>query len=154
MGASCDIRRPIGANAAQALAFSESQRVAAGASKKKGAAAAPAATTTAAASTPNLKSSSKSTASSKPNTLLTGLNKAVDQETPTEVVCPKPCANEGVCKNKKCYCKNGFAGVDCSSVLCPNDCNGRGECDVSTGTCLCSPPYIGKSCETASKNVK
>lgn len=145
IGTSCDVRRPVTVSGVTSLSTFAS------AVSKTGKKPATAATTP--VTTPNLKSSVKS-APAKPNTLLTGLNKAQDQDPPTEVVCPKPCQNESVCKNKKCYCKDGFGGVDCALVLCPNDCNGRGECDFNTGTCLCSPPYIGKSCETTSKNVK
>jgi len=143
MGASCDVRRPVNPLVAGATTVAG----------KKQTTSTTSSSTPTTPTTPNLKASTKSTPA-KPNVLLTGLTKAFDQEPPTEVVCPKPCQNEGVCKNKKCYCKDGFGGVDCAFVLCPNDCNGRGECDSNTGTCLCSPPYIGKSCETASKNVK
>lgn len=152
MGASCDVRRPVSANALQSLAFSEAQRLAGGKNKNKP----PSATSSTSSSTStvaNTKASTKA-AAPKTNTLLTGFNKASDQEPPADIVCPKPCANEGVCKNKKCYCKDGYGGADCALVLCPNDCSGRGECDFNTGTCLCSPPYIGRSCETASKNAK
>lgn len=60
-----------------------------------------------------------------------------------------------------CKCDVGYRGADCSEVECPSnkdplggeggaqgrDCSGRGVCDYTTGTCVCSSGYHGEACD-------
>jgi hypothetical protein len=60
----------------------------------------------------------------------------------------------GYCDRRSgtCFCNMGYSGIDCSEcsfshfrqgdlcyprILCPEDCDGAGECDYATGTCHC-----------------
>ncbi len=67
------------------------------------------------------------------------------------------CSNHGVCNvthhNKtigyECFCDDGYIGPDCATyTICPNDCNGNGFCNYTTGTpiCECEPPHFGIDC--------
>jgi len=40
----------------------------------------------------------------------------------------------------------GFIGIDCSLLRCPEDCSGHGSCNFETGICTCFAPYFGDSC--------
>lgn len=75
--------------------------------------------------------------------------------------CPKDCSRRGVCEYNFCVCDDGFTGVDCSNVSCPDDscifdyfghnqvceqCNNRGSCNGYTGQCDCQFPASGESC--------
>lgn len=60
-----------------------------------------------------------------------------------------------------CKCDVGYRGADCSQIECPSnkdplggqggaegrDCSGRGVCDYTTGTCVCSSGYFGEACD-------
>ena len=52
--------------------------------------------------------------------------------------CPNGCSSHGVCFNGTCTCEANFAGLDCSSITCPNDCGGEsnGLC-MADGVCEC-----------------
>ena len=43
---------------------------------------------------------------------------------PQSVDCPNNCTSRGECILGECSCAQGFAGHDCSVVLCTNDCPG------------------------------
>ena len=40
------------------------------------------------------------------------------------------------------------AGDNCSTAVCPKDCNGNGMCDTATGRCICFPGFGGRACGT------
>lgn len=42
----------------------------------------------------------------------------------------KECSNQGLCNRVtgECECYNGFEGIACQRIACPNDCNGNGRC--------------------------
>mmetsp|Transcript_38002 Transcript_38002/g.127179 ORF Transcript_38002/g.127179 Transcript_38002/m.127179 type:complete len:561 (+) Transcript_38002:25-1707(+) len=65
--------------------------------------------------------------------------------------CPGRCSEHGSCSpNGKCRCWGGYSGARCARpprAYCPNDCHGRGECDL--GFCACKPPYYGVDCSLA-----
>lgn len=47
------------------------------------------------------------------------------------------CSNNGVCKSGSCLCIQPYTGPTCAIKSCPNQCNGQGVCDYTTGTCSC-----------------
>lgn len=53
----------------------------------------------------------------------------------------------------ECVCNMGYAGYECSHVLCPVGvagtlCSGNGVCDAAnTGRCLCFDGFVGFACE-------
>eukprot|EP00299_Pterocystis_sp_00344_P014634 c7260_g1_i1.p1 GENE.c7260_g1_i1~~c7260_g1_i1.p1 ORF type:complete len:314 (+),score=80.86 c7260_g1_i1:23-964(+) len=65
----------------------------------------------------------------------------------------------GKCVNNKCECHQGtgtlvwapthalWVGEDCRTPWCPNDCNGHGNCDISTGLCVCDTTFGGIACD-------
>lgn len=73
--------------------------------------------------------------------------------------------------SQDCLCNNGFGNTDCSEVLCPvnvygDPCSGpgaldfsqsppaivgRGYCDSSSGSCLCTAGYVGEACDIVYK---
>eukprot|EP00299_Pterocystis_sp_00344_P020055 c9882_g2_i1.p1 GENE.c9882_g2_i1~~c9882_g2_i1.p1 ORF type:complete len:919 (-),score=236.56 c9882_g2_i1:55-2811(-) len=59
------------------------------------------------------------------------------------------CSSHGLCgPGGKCFCASDWLGHDCSVKKCPDECNGRGECEG--GRCMCRPPYHSgseESCE-------
>merc|ERR1711871_733363 len=38
------------------------------------------------------------------------------------------------------------SGASCQRISCPNNCNGQGSCDTSTGLCSCAGGYSGNDC--------
>ena len=66
------------------------------------------------------------------------------------------CTNEGVCQCRECVngicyaggclCDDGYTGDDCANMICEPPCDNAGVCQVD-GSCLCSFPYTGVSCE-------
>jgi len=48
-----------------------------------------------------------------------------------------------------CVCDPGWGGLDCSEIRksCEQNCLARGQCDASSGTCLCNSPYSGSYCQ-------
>ena len=75
--------------------------------------------------------------------------------------CPKDCSRHGSCLYNFCVCDEGYTGIDCSNVSCPDDlcifdylghtqvceqCNNRGTCNGYTGQCDCEFPASGESC--------
>jgi len=66
------------------------------------------------------------------------------------------CQNDGVCKEGKCDCKEGFTGENCETAVAvdicnPNPCKNNGICSSTTDayTCDCANTgYEGDNCET------
>lgn len=78
------------------------------------------------------------------------------------------CSGHGICHDEKCYCEDGYRGMNCEETY-PVDgcerkeirlrdqaepepdadpaCTGRGRIDPESGQCLCIPGYHGKKCE-------
>lgn len=46
---------------------------------------------------------------------------------------------------KKLFC-SWLLNENFSDQICPNDCNGNGECDFTTGSCRCLPGFGGDEC--------
>eukprot|EP00916_Digyalum_oweni_P007925 GHVL01013310.1.p1 GENE.GHVL01013310.1~~GHVL01013310.1.p1 ORF type:complete len:905 (+),score=201.94 GHVL01013310.1:71-2785(+) len=61
--------------------------------------------------------------------------------------CPQGCVH-GNCIGAKCQCDEGWDGVDCSSVLCPNICSNNGNCVSSV-----SKPLLSQSTNKNKTNV-
>jgi hypothetical protein len=67
------------------------------------------------------------------------------------------CNKNGVCKNNKCICIEGYTGDKCEYMLCKaNDtqysqCSNNGECvkhyQTQKFSCLCKPSHMGALCE-------
>lgn len=95
----------------------------------------------------------------------------------TEVIqyCPGElsCSAHGKCANNptyKCDCADGWTGADCSDRLCPSElvwftlpegdnqahvsvyaeCSNAGNCDRSTGQCICNTGFTGAACDRLS----
>ena len=69
-----------------------------------------------------------------------------DNKCPTHSVTGKMCSDRGVCKNKRCMCKEGWTGTVCEERLCsPPDCSGHGLC--AKGICQCKIGYAGSGCD-------
>jgi len=67
------------------------------------------------------------------------------------VVTQGRCTNHlvaGSTTDLQCVCKDGFSGPACSQV-CPNRCNGHGEC--RNGACVCRNGYAGVECDLAAR---
>ena len=67
--------------------------------------------------------------------------------------CERECAVDchspfGMCVDGVCACAEGRTGEDCTGVLCPNDCSGRGTCGVD-GRCTCFDGFGGTDCSVA-----
>lgn len=65
--------------------------------------------------------------------------------------CPNGCSGKGLCDplTGGCTCDEGMSGNDCSALSClpfSNPCEGHGTC--RDGKCICSPPFVGTSCES------
>lgn len=66
------------------------------------------------------------------------------------------CKNSGVCalstidqSTHVCNCLTGFAGDDCSAIVCGtegNACYNGGHCNETSGTCVCPPPLTSDDC--------
>ena len=79
------------------------------------------------------------------------------------------CSGHGECTGNptyRCLCADGWTGADCSNRLCPKDvawftypsaddtahineqaeCSNAGNCDRSTGMCVCDEGYTGAAC--------
>ena len=71
----------------------------------------------------------------------------------------------GYCDRRSgtCFCNTGYSGIDCSECsgthvkignlcypkkLCTNDCSGAGDCDFTTGKCICQIHRSGDYCQT------
>lgn len=91
-----------------------------------------------------------------------GLARTANNESWNEAHFYRECANKGLCDRKsgQCDCFPGFEGEGCQRTSCPSDCNGHGQCvltsydtalydawdfDVTQG-CLCDPGYTGADC--------
>ncbi len=75
------------------------------------------------------------------------------------------CNGQGVCKNGRCECYDGFGGMDCSIQHCPKaaawfdeptsstkaheavECAGFGFCDRKEGKCICRDGFTGNACQ-------
>ena len=42
--------------------------------------------------------------------------KSIEQFCGKSFMCPNYCSSNGFCLNSKCYCAEGYSGVDCSIV--------------------------------------
>ena len=66
------------------------------------------------------------------------------------------CMNSGVCSlstidqtTYACNCPSGFAGNDCSAIVCGaegNACYNGGHCNETSGICICPPPLTSDDC--------
>jgi hypothetical protein len=67
--------------------------------------------------------------------------------------CPDTCG-AGNCTGSPlfaCDCLDGYSGLSCQLLSCPNDCNGNGVCvDGSPPFCSCSAQFSGVDCSDAS----
>eukprot|EP01043_Picozoa_sp_COSAG02_P060804 COSAG02_NODE_8025_length_2742_cov_6.517972_2_plen_402_part_01 len=66
------------------------------------------------------------------------------------VHCPNDCSRNALsCDTTwgRCKCLPGFYRDDCALQYCPEDCNGRGQCNHHTGQCTCDPRYQGLACQ-------
>ena len=50
----------------------------------------------------------------------------------------------GICREQKCFCKNGFTGINCEYPTCLNECSANGICDK--GVCQCFDGFDGVDC--------
>ncbi len=48
-------------------------------------------------------------------------------------MCDVRCLLNGECDNGTCICQVGWNGQYCSIVGCPEECNGRGNCEKVNG---------------------
>lgn len=87
--------------------------------------------------------------------------------------CLDNCNGHGTCNvsNGECICDDEYSGSSCQSdeilnyqhepslkfdILvkkCPEDCNGNGNCNVTSGICNCFINYTGEACNGRFKNV-
>ena len=49
----------------------------------------------------------------------------------------------GMCRNQKCICYEGWTGENCEQFVCFNDCSDRGKC-VGPNQCSCRQGWTGK----------
>jgi hypothetical protein len=80
--------------------------------------------------------------------------------------CINKCNMHGKCNiNSICECNTGWTGADCTLRKCPSGflfaavsnqtdnahmdgtCSGRGQCDHTTGECICEAGYSGNACQ-------
>ena len=83
--------------------------------------------------------------------------------------CPNLCSGHGACNMfSRCECNDGWEAADCSEYSCPRgrawtdmptatdtahamaECSNRGECDHSTGQCVCHSGFGGDACQRLS----
>jgi 3-phytase len=58
----------------------------------------------------------------------------------------KSCSKGGVCTSETtCACYIGFAGSDCSRIICKNNCSRKGKC-VAANECRCNAGFAGDDC--------
>lgn len=65
------------------------------------------------------------------------------------LACDGYCAPPRVCNKRYCACEEGYAGPDCETEICRNNCSkaiDAGICDNSYGRCLCNDGYGGDDC--------
>ena len=65
--------------------------------------------------------------------------------------CPNGCSANGLCDplTGTCTCNSGATGIDCGALAClpyENPCQGKGTC--RQGKCICTPPFVGTSCQS------
>jgi len=64
------------------------------------------------------------------------------------------CTNNGFTQgNSTCSCFVGFAGADCSEIVCQNDCSGHGSCD-GPNVCTCEAGWAGPDCSFVAVKAK
>ncbi|KAJ4993407.1 phytase [Stagonosporopsis vannaccii] len=69
---------------------------------------------------------------------------------PIADVCSKNGFSQG---NSTCNCFVGFAGEDCSEIICQNDCSGHGSCD-GPNVCTCQAGWAGPDCSFVAVKAK
>jgi hypothetical protein len=68
-----------------------------------------------------------------------------------KIFCKDHCNFQGYCLQGICFCKPGFSGESCGTVInstditCLNNCNNNGECE-DFGICKCNEGYSGIDC--------
>lgn len=68
-----------------------------------------------------------------------------------KIFCKDHCNFQGYCLEGICFCKPGFSGDSCGTVIdasdlsCLNNCNNNGVCD-DFGKCKCHEGYSGLDC--------
>ncbi|XP_063223363.1 multiple epidermal growth factor-like domains protein 8 [Bacillus rossius redtenbacheri] len=63
--------------------------------------------------------------------------------------CTNKCGPNHRCSKGRCVCEEGWAGINCGTELCPNNCSvhlKQGACDKAYGHCLCAPGFGGDDC--------
>lgn len=63
-----------------------------------------------------------------------------------KIKCKDNCNGNGQCIDSLCKCDKFHYGEACETEYCENLCNQNGECDITTGNCICYPGFTGFSC--------
>jgi hypothetical protein len=75
------------------------------------------------------------------------------------------CSGNGICRDNKCICEDGFVGIECNQRSCPvgpawfdepttptkahadAECSNMGVCDHEHGKCICRDGWSGAACQ-------
>ncbi|XP_047111892.1 teneurin-a-like [Schistocerca piceifrons] len=76
----------------------------------------------------------------------------VAEDEGVSTACPNDCSGHGSCYLGKCDCIDGYEGVDCSKMDCPDPtCSGHGSC--VGGKCYCKAGWQGINCSSVDQQV-